>query len=183
MKPPARAILAALLLCVCLALAAHPVPHAKIFPNLPLLPSFDQSQHAPEFLATFKNDTLHTVNILDMYTHSTITLDGKQYPYQPHISAFLGNPQCAPSRQWSYTVDVSEYVPGWKRLAYDKAQEAWHWQSPLATGIHTITLNMGGKAYGPVDFAWDEDGLFITHSSRRFTPLPMRTAAIARPLP
>lgn len=152
-------------------------------PSLSLVPAFDQSQHAPEFLATYKNNTSRTVDIYEMYTHSTITLDGKQYPYQPRIRSFLGNPQYAPGRQWPYTVDISDYVPGWKRLAYDKAEEAWHWQSPLKTGTHTLTLNMGGKQYGPVDFQWDEDRPFVIHSGANLAPTPLRTAATVRHLP
>lgn len=48
---------------------------------------------------------------------------------------------------------------------------------------HRDTLDGNGRHERPVDFAWDEDRPFITHSSKRFTPLPLRTAAIARPLP
>ncbi len=183
MKSPARATLSALLLCVCLALAAQQTPHAKYLPNLPLVPAFDQSQHAPEFLATYKNNTSRTVDIYEMYTHSTITLDGKAYSYSYSHTVFQGYPDLRPGQPWSDTVDISEYIPGWKRLAYDKSEEAWHWQSPLKTGTHTLTLNMGGKQYGPVDFQWDEDRPFVIHSGANLAPTPLRTAATARRLP
>ncbi len=72
---------------------------------------------------------------------------------------------------------------GWKRLAYNKRQEACHWQSPLKTGTHTLTLNMGGKQYGPVDFQWDEDRPFVIHSGANLAPTPLRTAAVTQHLP
>lgn len=185
MKPSAVSTLSVCLLCAWSAMASRQTLGKPSRAHLPLLCAFNTTQHEPRFQAVFKNDTANTLDLPSIYPRSSVILDGKSYSYAAQATTFLGASDLKPGRAWTYTVNLSDYIPGWKRLDYDKDQQEWRWQSGLATGTHTLTLSLGGVQFGPVDFAWDADRAFTSQARergpRQKPKLPMLTSLRSSP--
>ena len=128
--------------------------------RLPLLPVFSAAQDEPQFVADFENQTGQIVNIVELMKASSIVLDGKTYKRQ--VIRFTGNSSLRPGASIPFTVDMGGYLLGSERKEFSEALKRWRWKSPLASGRHTLLLNLGSKQYGPVSFVWDADAPLLT---------------------
>jgi hypothetical protein len=119
---------------------------------------FADKQDGPRFSLDYRNDTHKAMDLTQLLEHSSIVLDGKEYPRGTLI--FIGNARFLPGTVYSLTVEPREYRLGYdlqagvKQDAFDPRRGIRAWTCPLKPGTHTILVKFGNKEFGPVTFVW-----------------------------
>lgn len=121
-------------------------------------PIFEEGQKIPTgtfFRIHYKNISSQTLDLGALLKASSIILDGKRYPYQtPEPSlVFL-----QPGKDEAFSISPENYVPNQKRALLADSLHRWCWVSGITKGEHTLSLQFGGRQYGPVYYYWGGTG-------------------------
>jgi hypothetical protein len=144
--------ISAVCLSVCIAFAQD-----KAEPDSPdpraLIPVMTPTMDNPMFRITYMQDATSEGNIPELLHNSLMTIDGVEY--KRYVVKFAGNPTLKPGQSHAMRIGTGSYLRGSERLGYSQETSRWRWKSLLAKGMHRVSLQLGGKEYGPTDFYWD----------------------------
>ena len=116
--------------------------------QLPFVEEFSDGLNRTFFHVHYKNETGKPIDARPFVEQSTIILDGKTYSYDgPQPTLFI---QAGEDCLFYITPDL--YVPKVKRGVLADALRRWRWVSGISPGTHTLSLQFGGRHYGPVRY-------------------------------
>ncbi len=116
--------------------------------QLPFVEEYSDGLNGTFFHVHYKNETVKPIDARPLVKQSTIVLDGKTYSYDgPQSTLFI---QAGEDSLFFITPDL--YVPKVKRGVLADALRRWRWVSGISPGTHTLSLQFGGRHYGPVQY-------------------------------
>lgn len=117
--------------------------------RLPFAEDYSDGLNGTFFHVRYRNETVKGLDARPLLKQSTIVLDGKTYLYdgpQP-TSLFI---QAGKDSLFFTSPDF--YVPKVKRGVLADSLRRWRWVSGISQGTHTLSLQFGGRHYGPVQY-------------------------------
>lgn len=110
------------------------------------------------FHVRYKNETVKRLDARPLLEESTIVLDGKTYLYDgPPATGFF----IQAGEDLSFLTSPDFYVPKVKRGVLADSLRRWHWVSGISPGTHTLSLQFGGRHYGPVQYDQQGTGAWV----------------------
>lgn len=139
-------------------LSAQELEAYKQHEKLPFAQDYIDGLNGVFFHVRYKNGAKKKLDARPLLEQSTILLDGKQYPYDGPKPTWL---VIQAGEDGSFTISPDNYVPKVKHGVLADSLHRWQWVSGIMPGQHTLTLQFGGRQYGPVQYEQPGTGAWI----------------------